>query len=139
MQLPAKDIRPAWFLATWLLLNLLQAAFSPLDADETYYWMYASQLDWGYFDHPPAVAVLVALGRDWLPGALGLRFGHVLASPVARYSGWPPPSFSPSLFSTSTASSLRPTDHCCSSPSSTCWRTGAFSPGRTLSMARSGG
>jgi hypothetical protein len=88
MQLPAKDIRPAWFLATWLLLNLLQAAFSPLDADETYYWMYASQLDWGYFDHPPAVAVLVALGRDWLPGALGLRFGHVLANTALMVGMW---------------------------------------------------
>ena len=66
----------------WFLLNLLQAAFSPLDADEAYYWMYAGQLDWGYFDHPPAVAVLIALGRDWLPGTLGLRFGHVLAGTV---------------------------------------------------------
>ncbi|WP_157975942.1 ArnT family glycosyltransferase [Lewinella sp. IMCC34191] len=52
---------------------------TPLDPDETYYWMYAGQLDWGYFDHPPAVAVLIALGRDWLPGSFGLRFGHVLA------------------------------------------------------------
>ena len=71
--------RPLWILAVWLVVNLLQAALSPLDPDETYYWMYASQLAWGYFDHPPAVAILVALGRDWLPGSLGLRFGHVLA------------------------------------------------------------
>nr|WP_256534116.1 glycosyltransferase family 39 protein [Lewinella sp. JB7] len=41
--------------------------------------MYASRLDWGYFDHPPAVALLVSLGMDWLPGPLGIRFGHVLA------------------------------------------------------------
>lgn len=88
MQLPAKDLHPAWFLVTWLFLNLLQAAFSPLDADETYYWMYAGQLDWGYFDHPPAVAVLIALGRDWLPGALGLRFGHVLASTALMAGMW---------------------------------------------------
>ncbi len=60
-------------------MNLIQAAATPLDPDETYYWMYAGQLDWGYFDHPPAVAVLIKLGREWLPGALGLRFGHVLA------------------------------------------------------------
>jgi hypothetical protein len=72
-------LRPWLLLVGWLLLNLAQAAFSPLDPDETYYWMYAGRLDWGYFDHPPAVALLIALGRDWLPASLGLRFGHVLA------------------------------------------------------------
>lgn len=80
MQWLPRDIRPTGLLLGWLLLNLVSAAYSPLDADETYYWMYARQLAWGYFDHPPAVAVLISLGKDWLPGALGLRFGHVLAS-----------------------------------------------------------
>ncbi|MEL6273847.1 MAG: glycosyltransferase family 39 protein, partial [Bacteroidota bacterium] len=58
---------------------MLQAALSPLDADEAYYWMYAHQLDWGYFDHPPAVAALIKFGM-WLPGELGVRLGHVLIS-----------------------------------------------------------
>lgn len=88
MQLPQRSVQPLWLLALWLVINLLQAAFSPLDADETYYWMYASQLDWGYFDHPPAVAVLISLGRDWLPGAFGLRLGHVLASTVTIAGLW---------------------------------------------------
>lgn len=88
MQLPQKEINPIWLLVGWLLLNLVQAAFSPLDADETYYWMYAGDLAWGYFDHPPAVAVLIALGKDWLPGSLGLRFGHVLASTVMIAGMW---------------------------------------------------
>ncbi len=88
MQLPQRSVQPLWLLALWLVINLLQAAFSPLDADETYYWMYASQLDWGYFDHPPAVAVLISLGRDWLPGAFGLRLGHVLASTLTIAGLW---------------------------------------------------
>ncbi len=71
-------INPLYLLLAWLFINLIQAAATPLDPDETYYWMYAGQLAWGYFDHPPAVAVLIKLGRDWLPGSLGLRFGHVL-------------------------------------------------------------
>ncbi|MEM9258591.1 MAG: glycosyltransferase family 39 protein, partial [Bacteroidota bacterium] len=83
-----KEIAPYWFLLIWLAINLLQAAFSPLDADETYYWMYAQQLNWGYFDHPPAVAMLISLGKDWLPGALGLRFGHVLASTLTIGGMW---------------------------------------------------
>jgi hypothetical protein len=89
MQLPRKALNPVHLLLGWLALNLLQAAFTPLDADETYYWMYAGNLAWGYFDHPPAVAVLIALGKDWLPGALGLRFGHVLASTALMAGMWP--------------------------------------------------
>lgn len=88
MKLPHRDISPLWLLAGWFVLNIIQAAGSPLEADETYYWMYASQLDWGYFDHPPAVALLVALGKNWLPGALGLRFGHVLASTATVAALW---------------------------------------------------
>ena len=79
---------PVWLLLTWLVVNLLQAALTPLDADETYYWMYAGRLAWGYFDHPPAVAVLIGLGKDWLPGALGLRFGHVLAGTATVAALW---------------------------------------------------
>ena len=88
MQLPRKTVSPAWLLALWFIVNLVQAALTPLDADETYYWMYASQLDWGYFDHPPAVAVLISLGKDWLPGALGLRLGHVLAGTATISVVW---------------------------------------------------
>ena len=73
-------LRPVWVLVGWCLLNLVQAALTPLDPDETYYWMYAQALDWGYFDHPPAVALLIAAGKDWLPAGLGLRLGHVLTS-----------------------------------------------------------
>ncbi|NJC26487.1 ArnT family glycosyltransferase [Neolewinella antarctica] len=86
--MPTKSISPYWFLATWLLVNFVQAAASPLDPDETYYWMYASQLDWGYYDHPPAVALLISLGKDWLPGSLGLRFGHVLAAGLTMVGLW---------------------------------------------------
>jgi len=88
MQIPQKEIKPWWLLIGWFVLNLAQAAFSPLDADETYYWMYAGDLAWGYFDHPPAVAVLIASGKDWLPGSLGLRFGHVLASAAMIAGMW---------------------------------------------------
>jgi hypothetical protein len=79
---------PLYLLAAWFILNLLQAGLTPLDPDETYYWMYAGSLDWGYYDHPPAVALIVSLGKDWLPGALGLRFGHVLVSTVTIAGMW---------------------------------------------------
>ena len=60
-------------LAAWWVINLLQAAFTGLANDEAYYWYFAQHLDWGYFDHPPMVALLVWLS-SWMPGTLGIRF-----------------------------------------------------------------
>lgn len=31
----------------FVLVNLLQAALTPLDPDEAYYWFYADRLQWG--------------------------------------------------------------------------------------------
>lgn len=76
------------FLAIWVLLNLLQAGFTQLDSDEAYYWVYAQQLDWGYFDHPPAIALLIKLGTWLLPGTLGLRFFIVLANALTFLVVW---------------------------------------------------
>lgn len=53
------------FLFFWLLLNLFTAAFTELYSDEAYYWMYSQFLDWGYFDHPPMIAVMIKMG-EWL-------------------------------------------------------------------------
>jgi len=61
-------------LLVWFLVNLLQAAFTELAHDEAYYWMYSRHLDWGYFDHPPMVAILIKLGTLLFPGTeLGVR------------------------------------------------------------------
>lgn len=57
----------------WLLLNWLQAALLGLDPDEAYYWIYAKDLDWGYFDHPPAIALLIKIGSLLVSGELGVR------------------------------------------------------------------
>ncbi|MCB2212409.1 glycosyltransferase family 39 protein [bacterium] len=49
--------------------------------DEAYYHLFARNLAWGYFDHPPAVALIAGLGT-WLTGLwtpLTLRLGAVLA------------------------------------------------------------
>ncbi|PHN02676.1 ArnT family glycosyltransferase [Flavilitoribacter nigricans] len=59
--------------AGWLAFNLLQAALLGLDPDEAYYWIYAKALDWGYFDHPPVIALLIALGKSLVPGEAGVR------------------------------------------------------------------
>ena len=67
-----------FFYTGWLLINLVQAAFTSLQEDEAYYWMYSNFLDWGYFDHPPLIALLIKAGTSFLPGELGVRFFCVL-------------------------------------------------------------
>ncbi|MEO0573705.1 MAG: glycosyltransferase family 39 protein, partial [Bacteroidota bacterium] len=62
------------FLGILLLLNLLQAYFTPLIYDETYYWYYSQNMAWGYFDHPPMVALLAKIGGLIFSGELGVRF-----------------------------------------------------------------
>ena len=67
------------FLALWLYINLLSATFTGLAHDEAYYWMYSRNLDWGYFDHPPATAVLIKIGSWISKNELGVRMANVIA------------------------------------------------------------
>ena len=49
--------------------------------DEAYYALYARHLDWAFFDHPPMVGVVAAIGEalaGWINPVIGLRFGFVL-------------------------------------------------------------
>ena len=72
--------RSFWFFALLILLvNLLQAAYTELLKDEAYYWYYAKQLKWGYFDHPPFVALLASTSA-FLSGEIGLRLGSIFLS-----------------------------------------------------------
>ena len=62
-----------YLLGALFLLNLIQSVFTQLIFDEAYYWYYAQNLDWGYFDHPPMVALLIWLGSLVSDGELGVR------------------------------------------------------------------
>jgi hypothetical protein len=77
-QYPNRNIILFIFLIVWLLVNLTQAAFTELHPDEAYYWMYSRKLAWGYFDHPPMVAILVKAGYFFLHNELGVRLFHSL-------------------------------------------------------------
>ena len=66
------------FYGMWLLLGILQSGLTELQDDEAYYWVYAHFLDWGYFDHPPMIAVLVKMGTAIFPGELGVRIFPLL-------------------------------------------------------------
>jgi len=62
-----------YLLGTLFLLNLVQSTSTQLIFDEAYYWYYAQNLDWGYFDHPPMVALLIWMGSQLFDGELGVR------------------------------------------------------------------
>lgn len=63
-----------FFLAAIFILNLVQSSFTQLIFDEAYYWYYSQQMAWGYFDHPPMVALMVKLSSYFFEGELGVRF-----------------------------------------------------------------
>lgn len=63
-----------FLLGILLLLNIVQSIFTELIYDEAYYWYYAQNLAWGYFDHPPMVAFMVTISGLIFTGELGVRF-----------------------------------------------------------------
>lgn len=65
-------------------VRLAVAAYSSLSPDEAYYWLWSRHLDYGFYDHPPMVALWIKAGC-WLGGktALGVR----LLAPLAALAG----------------------------------------------------
>ena len=62
-----------------VVLRLVAAAWTPLTFDEAYYWMWSKHLAFGYYDHPPGVAVVIRLGT-MIAGdtELGVRLVSIL-------------------------------------------------------------
>ncbi|MCB9794165.1 MAG: glycosyltransferase family 39 protein [Alphaproteobacteria bacterium] len=59
-------------------LRLRVAGGLGLSADEAYYWCWSQALAWGYYDHPPAIAGLIAAGTALLGDTeLGVRAAGV--------------------------------------------------------------
>ncbi|MBD0328309.1 MAG: glycosyltransferase family 39 protein, partial [Pyrinomonadaceae bacterium] len=75
----------ALFYTGWALLGLLQSIFTELQDDEAYYWVFARYLDWGYFDHPPMIALLIKMGTLLFGGELGVRIVPLLLNTATLY------------------------------------------------------
>jgi hypothetical protein len=77
-----------YFILVWFVGNVLQGWLTGLDGDEAYYWTYSRHLQWGYFDHPPMVALSVKLGELFGHGRLFTRLGAVVLSALTIYFGF---------------------------------------------------
>ena len=66
------------------VIRIVFAALLPVFPDEAYYWEWSRRFAPGYFDHPPAVALLIRFGTTLLGATpLGIRLGSILAGWLA--------------------------------------------------------
>jgi len=63
-----------FYLLLIFIFNILQSAYTELIDDEAYYWLWSQKLAWGYFDHPPMVALWIKISSLFFSGELGVRF-----------------------------------------------------------------
>jgi 4-amino-4-deoxy-L-arabinose transferase-like glycosyltransferase len=61
-----------------LLIHFWIAAHFELSHDEAYYWLYSRNLDWGFFDHPPVVGLIIKLYSFLPKSELSVRAGFIL-------------------------------------------------------------
>jgi 4-amino-4-deoxy-L-arabinose transferase-like glycosyltransferase len=70
-----------------VLLRLVGAVWTPITFDEAYYWIWAKNLAFGYYDHPPGVALVIRLGT-MIAGdtELGVRLISILLALPMSYA-----------------------------------------------------
>ncbi|MBQ0015823.1 MAG: glycosyltransferase family 39 protein [Bacteroidales bacterium] len=85
------NVLVAFAMIAWWIMNILQGAMMELADDEAYYWSWVfapgGSLQWGYYDHPPMVAVLIWLS-EWIGGELGVRLAATTLLPLGLYLLW---------------------------------------------------
>ncbi|HJZ19385.1 MAG TPA: glycosyltransferase family 39 protein, partial [Bradyrhizobium sp.] len=68
-------------------LRLVAAAWTPLAFDEAYYWTWSKHLAFGYYDHPPLVAIVIRLGTMIAGDSeLGVRLVSILLALPMSYA-----------------------------------------------------
>jgi hypothetical protein len=85
-----KNYRILFFilLLLWFLVNLIQAIYTEIISDEAYYGLYGKYLAWGYFDHPPMIALMTRISSLLFTGNLGIRFMTVVLEPLTLLFIW---------------------------------------------------
>jgi len=79
------EIKIVYVLSVWFVVNLVSASFTLLYSDESYYKLFSQQLSFGYFDHPPMIALFIRLGSLITNNESGVRLVSVIAITSALY------------------------------------------------------
>jgi hypothetical protein len=79
------EIKTVHVFFIWFVLNLVSASFTLLYSDESYYKLFSQQLSFGYFDHPPMVALFIRVGSLLINNEIGVRLVSVIACTTALY------------------------------------------------------
>lgn len=74
----SNKIKRICFYSLWLLVSILQACYTELLEDEAYYWVFAQNLDWGYYENSPMVAAMIKAGYAIFPNDFGVRFFSIM-------------------------------------------------------------
>ena len=77
-----------FFLLLFFVINIFQGAFTGLLADEAYYWVWSLELAFGYFDHPPLVALWIKISDLLFDGEFGLRFMSTISFSLMLWVIW---------------------------------------------------
>jgi 4-amino-4-deoxy-L-arabinose transferase-like glycosyltransferase len=84
------DRKYAWLLVGVIVglsaVRALFCAWMDLSPDEAYYWTWSGRLAFGYYDHPPMVALLIRMGTFVFgPTALGVRLGALVCAGLTTW------------------------------------------------------
>lgn len=74
--------RLLWLCLFTTFIRIVAALSIDLGNDEVYYYTYAQQPDWNYFDHPPMVGLLIRLftvNLEWV-NTFSMRLGAIVCS-----------------------------------------------------------
>jgi len=83
------SIKIFFILFVLTVINIFQGRYTELLADEAYYWTYSNFLDWGYFDHPPMVAIWITISKFFFNDTeLSVRFFSAISYSVSVFLVW---------------------------------------------------
>ena len=76
------------FVFIVFLMNIIQGIYTPIIDDEAYYWLWSTKLDFGYFDHPPMIALWVKMSDFIFNNEIGARFFTIFFNTIAALIYW---------------------------------------------------
>ncbi len=75
-----------WMISLFTVFHIITAATLGLGDDEAYYWQWSQHLAFSYYDHPPVISYIIAIGTALLgDNTLGIRFFNVVSMPLMSF------------------------------------------------------